>query len=118
MYEATIEVRYLEVALRSNDGLLGHFGDSKNGGLYYTPDDGENLLVRQKASKDSDLPTGNSVAVLSFLRLSRMTANPVLEEIAVEAIQAFALQVERAPADCGSFVMSKHKDKPVGHSHL
>jgi len=99
LYEATFEVRYLEAALQSTDGLLGHFWDSENGGFYYTPDDGEDLLVRQKESKDSDIPSGNSVTMLNLLRLSRMTANPELEEKAVDIPQAFALQIERAPAD-------------------
>ena len=99
LYESTFEVRYLEAALQLTDELLVHFWDSENGGFYFTPDDGEDLLVRQKVSKDTDLPSGNSATVLNLLRLSRLTANPKLEEKAVDAIQAFALQIERAPAD-------------------
>lgn len=95
--------------------MLVHFWDSENGGFYFAPDDGEDLLVRQKESKDSDLPAGNSAAVLNLLRLSRMTANPELEEKAVEAIQAFALQIEGAPADY-SLVMSA-VDFGVGPSY-
>ena len=115
LYESTFEVRYLETALQLTDELLVHFWDSENGGFYFTPDDGEDLLVRQKVSKDTDLPSGNSVVVLNLLRLSRMTANPRLEEKAVEAIQAFALQIERAPADY-SLLMSA-VDFGVGPSY-
>ena len=47
--------------------------------------------MRQKVSKDSELPFGNSVAMLNLLRLSRLTGNPELEEKAVDIPQAFAL---------------------------
>lgn len=99
LYESTFEVRYLETALQLTDELLVHFWDSENGGFYFTPDDGEDLLVRQKVSRDSGLPSGNSVTVLNLLRLSRLTANPELEEKAIDTIQAFALQIEGAPAE-------------------
>jgi uncharacterized protein YyaL (SSP411 family) len=51
------------------------------------------LLVRQKVSKDKDLPSGNSVAMQNLLRLSRMTADPTLEAKAMDIVTAFALQI-------------------------
>ncbi len=115
LYEATFEVRYLDQALRLTEEALVHFWDSTEGGFYFTPDDGESLLARQKVSKDSDLPSGNSVAMLNLLRLSRMTANPGLEEKAVDIPQAFALQIDGAPADYS--LMMCAVDFGVGPSH-
>jgi uncharacterized protein YyaL (SSP411 family) len=99
LYESTFAVQYLEAALLLTDQLIVYFWDEEDGGFYFTPDDGEELLVRQKVSKDKDLPSGNSVAILNLLRLSRMTANPLLEAKAEETVKAFALQIEGAPSD-------------------
>ena len=115
LYESTFEVRYLEAALQLTDKSFIHFWDTEDGGFYFTPDDGEDLLVRQKVSKDTDLPSGNSVAMLNLLRLSRMTANSELEEKAVDIPQAFALQIDGAPGDY-SLIMSA-VDFGVGPSY-
>ncbi|MCJ7657665.1 MAG: thioredoxin domain-containing protein [Anaerolineales bacterium] len=115
LYESTFDVRYLEAALHLTDELIIHFWDEESGGFYFTPDDGEDLLVRQKFVKDRDLPSGNSVAMLNLLRLSRMTANARLETIAVDIVQSFALQIEGAPYDY-SLLMSA-VDFGVGPSY-
>ncbi len=115
LYESIFDVRYLDEALHLTDELLVHFWDEEDGGFYFTPNDGEDLLVRQKVSKDRDLPSGNSVAMLNLLRLSRMTANPRLEAKAVDIVQAFTLQVEGAPSDY-SLLMSA-VDLGVGPSY-
>ncbi len=115
LYEATFEVNYLEYALRLNQELLDHFWDEGEGGFYFTPEDGEDLLVRQKISKDRDLPSGNSVAMLNLLRLSRMTANHQLEEKAAGIPQAFGLQIEGAPSDYS--LMMSAVDFAVGPSY-
>jgi uncharacterized protein YyaL (SSP411 family) len=96
LYESTFDVSYLEAALDLTKNLQNHFWDDENGGLYFSPDDGENLLVRQKFIKDRDLPSGNSVSMLNFLRLSRMTADPRLENSAADIVQAFGLQIKGA----------------------
>jgi len=115
LYESTFDVSYLEAALHLTDELIIHFWDEESGGFYFTPDDGEDLLVRQKFIKDRDLPSGNSVGMLNLLRLSRMTANASLETIAVDIVQAFALQIEGAPSDY-SMLMSA-VDFGVGPSY-
>ncbi|MCJ7534053.1 MAG: hypothetical protein MUO57_00795 [Anaerolineales bacterium] len=99
LYESTFAVQYLEAALLLTDQLIVHFWDEEDGGFYFTPDDGEELHVRQKVSKDRDLPSGNSVAMINLLRLSHMTAIPTLEAKAMDIVSAFALQIEGAPSD-------------------
>jgi len=46
---------------------------------------------------DGALPSGNSVAALNFLRLSRMTGNIQLEQKADQLIRAFSEQVADQP---------------------
>ena len=67
LYEATFEIGHLDTALMLNKHLLDHFWDKKDGGFYFTPDDGEELLVRQKEAHDGAVPSGNSVSMLNLL---------------------------------------------------
>jgi uncharacterized protein YyaL (SSP411 family) len=97
LYETTFDDQYLSTALDFTRDMIKHFYDGKTHGFYFTPHDGEHLLIRQKDISDSSIPSGNSVALLNLLRLSRMTANPDYEKIALETTQAFATKFQRTP---------------------
>jgi uncharacterized protein YyaL (SSP411 family) len=97
LYEATFETRYMKEALRLNEELILHFWDDEVGGFFFTADDGERLLIRQKEIYDGAIPSGNSVAAYNLVRLGRITARPDLEEKAVRIGRAFSRQVSEAP---------------------
>ena len=90
LYETVFEVRYLKAALDLCQVMLEHFWDNKGGGLFFTPDDGETLLVRHKEFYDGAVPSGNSVSMLNLLRLSHYTGDTGLEEMAWELARAFS----------------------------
>lgn len=96
-YEATFETKYLKQAIELTDEMIKHFWDETSGGFYFTPDDGEKLLVRQKEVYDGALPSGNSVAFYNLLRISRFTSNPEYEEKANSAASAFSPALNKAP---------------------
>ena len=96
LYETTFDVDYLKKALKLNEYLLKHFWDDKNGGFYFTADDGEHLLIRQKEIYDGAVPSGNSIAMLNLLRLARMTANYDLEQKASKIGRAFFDKVRKS----------------------
>jgi uncharacterized protein len=87
----------LRNALDLNADLIKHFWDA-NGGFYFTADDDEALLVRQREVEDNAIPSGNSVAMLDLLRLSRITAKTNLEEKAAAISRAFAREAKQAPS--------------------
>jgi uncharacterized protein YyaL (SSP411 family) len=98
LYELTFEVYYLKTALELNEDLIRHFWDHENGGFYFTADDSERLLVRQKEIYDGAVPSGNSVAMLNLLRLGRITASANFEEKAARIGQAFYENVSQLPS--------------------
>jgi hypothetical protein len=98
LYEATFEVSYLEAALALNKDLIAYFWDDTGGGFYFTPDDGETLLIRQKEIYDGAIPSGNSVAMLNLLRLARMTGNLDLEKKAAAIGAVFSATVRESPS--------------------
>ncbi len=98
LYETTFAARYLKTALNLNDDLLKHFWDDEGGAFYFTADDAEELLARQKDIYDGAIPSGNSVAALNLLRLGRITAETNFEEKAVKIGRAFSKAVTQSPS--------------------
>lgn len=97
LYEASFEIKYLEKALSLNSYLLEHFWDQDNAAFYFTSDDSEKLIVRKKEIYDGAIPSGNSVAMLNLLRLSRITGNPELENKASKIAGVFSKNVKELP---------------------
>jgi hypothetical protein len=104
-YEASFDASFLKMALRLQADLTKHFWDKEHGGYYFTPDDGEDLIVREKESYDGAIPSGNSVTMLNLIRLSRLTGNAELEAQAVEISRALAGDVGRLPVGHTYFMM-------------
>ncbi len=98
LYEATFDTWFLAEALRLNRDQLAHFWDEGVGGFFFTPDDGEALLLRQKDAYDGAVPSGNSVSMLNLLRLARMTGDADLENKAARLGQALSGRVAQHPA--------------------
>ncbi len=73
LYEAGGDLQWLEAAIKLDAVLENHFEDGNEGGYFMTPDDHEDLLVREKPSYDGAEPSGNSVEALNLLRLHELT---------------------------------------------
>jgi uncharacterized protein YyaL (SSP411 family) len=105
-YGASFDASFLKTALRLQEDLTKHFWDKENGGYYFTPDDGEDLIVREKESYDGAIPSGNSVAMLNLVRLSRLTGSAELERQAVDISRALESSVGRVPVGHTHFMMA------------
>ncbi len=98
LYQATFDPSHLEAAIDLNGIMMEHFWDTEEGGFFLTPDDGEDLLVRQKEAYDGAMPSGNSVAMLDLLRLSHLTGDPELAQRAHELSVGLSGDVARMPS--------------------
>jgi uncharacterized protein len=97
LYEATFDPSHLREAdalAREMDRL---FWDGAEGGFFFTGVDAEPLLARTKESYDGAVPSGNSVAALALLRLSKMTGDPFGEERGRAVLDAFSGSVTSHP---------------------
>jgi uncharacterized protein len=104
LYETNFNEKYLKIALDLNEDFLKHFWDEKSGGFFFTSDDGEELIVRQKDIYDGAVPSGNSVAALNLLRLSRITGNTDLEVKASLIGKTFSENIANAPSAFTQFL--------------
>ena len=67
--------------------------------IFFTANDGEELLGRRKKIYEGAIPSGNSVATLNLLRLGRIIANSNFEKKAAEIGRVFGVNVEQAPSE-------------------
>jgi len=96
LYEATFTTRYLKEAVALNGLMKDLFWDGEEGGYLYTGKGNEKLIASVKESYDGALPSGNSMALMNLLRLSRLTGDTGLEETAQQLVRAFAGELRRS----------------------
>jgi uncharacterized protein len=104
LYEAGFKLKYLKAALCLNRELIEHFWDPVQGGLFFTADDSESLIFRKKEFTDAAIPSGNSIEMLNLLRLSRITADPELEDRAQGIERAFSKLIRKIPSGYTQFL--------------
>ena len=97
LYEATFSTKYLSQALDLMNIMVEDFWDDKNGGFFLGSDQSEKLIVRSKTAYDGAIPSGNSVAVMNMVKLTRITGNTKWAELAEKTMRAFSEDVNRMP---------------------
>ncbi len=75
------------------------FADPESGGFYFTAKDATDLIVRQKSSADSPLPSGNAVAALCLLELGQA-------DLARRTLAEFSQQMSDHPDGMSSMIQA------------
>ncbi len=101
LYQVSGEVRYLEKARELADAMITEFWDGENGGFYFTSNDHEELIVRNKDFFDNATPSGNSVAADVLLRLAKFYGEEKYERFALTTLRIAAEQIRRYPQGFG-----------------
>jgi len=94
LYESAFIPRYLERAIQLVDLILEKFWD---GGLYFTPSDGERLVHRPRAPHDNAWPSGTSTTVFAFLRLYELTGKDHYRERAEHVFRTYGGAAAKNP---------------------
>ena len=101
LYESTGKLRWIQAAVSLADKMIEQFWDEDAGGFYFTGKAHEELIVRSKEFLDNATPSGNSIAVLSLLRLSLLTGNQDYHRRATDVLRLMANQIRRYPSAFG-----------------
>jgi len=104
LYEATFDTKHLLKALEYQSHLFAYFGDDQNGGFFFTPADAEELLTRPKELHDGAIPSGNSIALINTLRLSRLTGDAEMGKRAHKIYRAFGAPADAMPTAYTQFL--------------
>ncbi|HEV8377569.1 MAG TPA: thioredoxin domain-containing protein, partial [Tepidisphaeraceae bacterium] len=114
LYEATLDVKWLKLALELQAIQDSLFWDEA-GGYFASSAADQTLLLRIKESSDNAEPAASSVATLNLLRLAQMTDDKALREKADKTLAHFASRLADHPAampqmlSAALFGMSKPK---------
>ncbi|HVU08707.1 MAG TPA: thioredoxin domain-containing protein [Verrucomicrobiae bacterium] len=97
LYEATLNPAHLDFAIELADTMLARFYDSENGGFWQSPADANDLILRVKDDYDGAEPSGNSVAVLSLLKLGQISGGKNFIEAAEKTLRLFSERLQKFP---------------------
>jgi uncharacterized protein YyaL (SSP411 family) len=97
LYEAEFDVRRIETAVKLSETMLARFEDAQGGGFFATAADERDLVLRLKDDYDGAEPSGNSIAILDLLRLSRIAGRDAWRVSAERALAAFSMRVLAVP---------------------
>jgi uncharacterized protein len=97
LYEATLDPKHLEFALALAETMIARFYDTENGGFWQAAPDSSDLILRVKEDYDGAEPSGNSVAILSLLRLGGMTDRKDFKQAAEKSLRLFAQRLHQLP---------------------
>lgn len=75
VFRATGKARWVDRASKVATQLIEHFEDKHAGGFYYTADDAELVIARQKDWHDGSVRSGNGSAAMGLLELATLTGN-------------------------------------------
>jgi len=101
LYQVSADEKYLAEAKRLADSMITEFWDEENGGFYFTSNDHEELIVRNKDFFDNATPSGNSVAADVLFRLSKFYGEEKYEAFALTALRLASTQIKRFPSGFG-----------------
>ncbi len=101
LYQVSGEVKYLVEAKRLADLMITEFWDEENGGFYFTSNDHEELLVRNKDFYDNATPAGNSVAADVLQKLAKLLGDDKYERFASTVLRLVVPQISRHPQGFG-----------------
>jgi hypothetical protein len=101
LYQASGQDRYLKEAKRLADTMITEFWDEESGGFFFTSNDHEELIVRNKDFYDNATPSGNSVAADVLLRLAKLTGDDRYERFGVSVLRVAASQLKSHPQGFG-----------------
>ena len=97
LYSATFNPQYLKKAIGLQKQFEEEFWDVEHGGFYFTGQNAETLLGRQKEIYDGAIPSSNSVAAHNGFLLFKLSAIPHYRNLSISIFKAFSNQINHAP---------------------
>lgn len=101
LYDATLQQRYLTLAIEYCNKAIKDFFDHEQGGFYLYGADNEQLILKPKEVYDGAIPSGNSVMAYNLVKLGYLTGDQEIEKLVRKQLD---------------FLAGHAKEYPTGHS--
>ena len=90
---------------------------NENGAFYLGSDKSEQLIIRSITGYDGAIPSGNSIAAINLLKLTRITGNIKWAQLADQIFRVFSTEIKNAPTGFTSllsaFIFESSKPKEI-----
>jgi len=106
LYEANFDEVWISHAVELADVVLSRFQDPQAGGFFYTADDHEQLITRNKDLADSATPSGASLASFGLLRLGKLTGERRYLETATQTLSIGTTLMEESAMAAGQMLLA------------
>jgi len=106
LYEATFDEFWIHAAGGLADVVLQHFEDKSGGGFFFTADDHEQLIARNKDLHDASVPSGNAMAATALIRLGKLSGRSEYLEAAGRTLTVALPVIERLPTASGQMLIA------------
>ncbi len=97
LYEASLDLVWIERAAELADNMTAAFWDDRDGGFFMTDNRHEKLLFRPKIPEDESAPSANAISALALLQLGRLTGRSDFTAKGEATVRAFRDAMERRP---------------------
>lgn len=106
LYEADFDARWINEAGALCDVMLERFADKVSGGFFYTADDHEELIARNKDVYDNATPSGTGMALTVLVRLAKLTGIEKYAAAAERGLKSLGDLFERTPTAVGQSLLA------------
>jgi len=106
LFEADFDPRWIEEARSLLADIEEHFRDDRDGAFFFTADDHERLVSRNKSVSESSVPSGQAVAARAFIRAGLLLGDTRLEDLGREVLRANHAILESFPIAAPSLLLS------------
>jgi uncharacterized protein YyaL (SSP411 family) len=103
LYETTGNAHWVALARSLADAILMYFHDPGDDSFFFSPSDGEKILVRAKDRYDHAVPSGASVACRLLLRLGTLV-DAKYAEIGTRVVERLAASASQNPHGMSSWL--------------
>jgi uncharacterized protein YyaL (SSP411 family) len=104
VFEIDPSANYIQLALQHANYLIEHFWDPKENNFFFTADNHEKLIIRTKNIYDLSLPSGNSVAAYTFLKLYHLTQDKRFLDVSTKIMESLSTMAAENPFGFGQLL--------------
>ncbi|MDA8744033.1 thioredoxin domain-containing protein [Rubripirellula amarantea] len=104
LFETTADAKWIERAVQLAETMLEHFEDKDRGGFFYTANDSETLITRNKDWHDGSLVGANASAASAIWKLTALTDRDDFREAVKETLVSGSDVIRSQAAACAALI--------------
>ena len=106
LYESSFDERWIDEAVGLAEVMQQKFADREGKGFFFTADDHETLIARNKDLHDNSVPSGNAMAATALVRLGKLCGRQDFLDAARKTFELALGVIEKSPTAAGQMLLA------------